>query len=94
MSDDVFKEIEEDIREERIHKLWRAYGNYVIWPCTYHCGRNQAILFKYMKHQSLLKAHVSFSQAVNLMKQGKKKKRLLLFKRLLKKGEVMESWLS
>ena len=27
---DIFREVEEDVRRERIEKLWKAYGNYVI----------------------------------------------------------------
>ncbi len=27
---DIFREVEEDVRRERIGKLWKAYGNYVI----------------------------------------------------------------
>jgi hypothetical protein len=27
---DIFREVEEDVRRERIEKLWKAYGNYII----------------------------------------------------------------
>ena len=27
---DIFREVEEDVRRERLEKLWKAYGNYVI----------------------------------------------------------------
>lgn len=84
---DVFKEIEEDIREERIYKLWRAYGNYVIGlALIIVVGTASYTLWKYMKHQSLIKAHVSFSQAVNLMKNGKKEEALKAFHTIGQEG--------
>lgn len=87
MSDDVFKEIEEDIREERIYKLWRKYGNYIIGlALIIVVGTASYTLWKYMKHQSLLKAHVSFSQAVNLMKKGKKEEALAAFQAIAQEG--------
>ena len=27
---DIFREVEEDVRRERLEKLWKAYGNYAI----------------------------------------------------------------
>ena len=27
---DIFREVEEDVRRERVEKLWKAYGNYLI----------------------------------------------------------------
>jgi len=27
---DIFREVEEDVRRERMQKLWKAYGNYAI----------------------------------------------------------------
>ena len=27
---DIFREVEEDVRKERLEKIWKAYGDYII----------------------------------------------------------------
>ena len=80
---DFFRELEEDIREERIFILWRKYGNYVIGlAVAIVLATAGYALWKYMKHKSHLQAHVTLSSAVDLMKQGKKEDALKAFQAL------------
>lgn len=82
---DFFKELEEDIREERMLVLWRKYGNYIIGlAVAIVIGTAGVTLWKYLKHKSQLQSYVSFSSAVNLMKQGKKEDALQAFQALAK----------
>ncbi|HUX80074.1 MAG TPA: tetratricopeptide repeat protein [Alphaproteobacteria bacterium] len=84
---DFFKELEDDIREERVYILWRKYGNYVIGlALAIVIATAGYTLWNYLKHQSQLKAHVSFSGAVELLKQGKKEDALKAFQTLAQAG--------
>jgi hypothetical protein len=84
---DFFSELEEDIREERILNLWRKYGNYLIGlAIAIVIATAGYTLWKYFIHKSHLQAQVSFSKAVDLMKQGKKEEALQAFQSLAKKG--------
>lgn len=84
---DFFKELEEDIREERIMVLWHKYGNYVIGlALAIVIGTIGYTLWKYMKHKSQVKAHISFSEAVKLANQGKKEQALKAFQAIAKEG--------
>jgi hypothetical protein len=84
---DFFRELEEDIREERFVILWRKYGNYII-------GLALAIviatvgytLWQHFKHKNQLKSHVSFTNAIGLMKQEKKGEALEAFQALATEG--------
>lgn len=84
---DFFKELEEDIREERIVNLWHKYGNYVIGlALLIVIGTASYVLWQYMSHKARIKRHVSFSQAVELIHQGKKDEALKAFQSLAKEG--------
>lgn len=80
---DFFKELEEDIREERIMNLWHKYGNYVIGlALAIVIGTAGYVIWQHMKHKAQLKRHMSFSQAVTLLQQGKKEEALKAFHEL------------
>lgn len=84
---DFFKELEEDIREERIITLWHKYGNYVIGlALAIVIGTSAYVLWQHMKHKAQLRRHVSFSQALDLMKQGKKEDAAKAFHDLAEEG--------
>jgi hypothetical protein len=77
---DFLRELEEDIKEERIVNLWRKYGNLVIGiALAIVIGTVSYTLWMYFKHKSQLRSHVSFSQAVELVNQGKKEEALKAF---------------
>lgn len=84
---DIFTELEEDIREERIAVLWRKYGNYIIMlAIIIVMGTAGFTLWKYLKHRNQVKAHHSFSQATRLMKQGKKEEAIKAFQEIAQDG--------
>jgi len=84
---DFFRELEEDIREERMFVLWQKYGNYVIaLAVAIVLGTAGYTLWNYWKHKGQLQAHVSFSEAVILMNQGKKPDALKAFQALAQDG--------
>jgi hypothetical protein len=84
---DFFKELEEDIREERIINLWRKYGNYIIvLALAIVIGTSVYVLWQYMKNKAQIQYHVSFSQALELLKQGKKEEALKAFHELAEEG--------
>lgn len=84
---DFFKELEEDIREERIVNLWRKYGNYIIGlALLIVIGTSTYVLWQHMKNKAQIKRHLSFSQAVELVTQGKKEEALKIFHNLAEEG--------
>ncbi len=84
---DFFRELEEDIREERIFNLWNKYGNYLIGlALAIVMGTAGYTLWKYFKHRSQLHAHLSFSGAIELIKEGRKDDALKAFQSIAKEG--------
>lgn len=84
---DFFKELEDEIREERVVILWRKYGNLIIGlAVAIVIGTSGYTLWKYMSHQRKIKRHVSYSQAIILLNQGKKEEALVAFQALAKEG--------
>ncbi len=84
---DFFKELEDEIREERMVMLWRKYGNLIIGlAVAIVIATSGYTLWKYMSHQGKIKRHVSYSQAVSLLNQGKKAEALVAFQAITKEG--------
>lgn len=84
---DFFKELEEDIREERILGLWRKYGNFVIGlALIIVIGTAAYVVWQHMKNNAQIRRHVSFNQALELFAQGKKEDALKAFHDLGEEG--------
>lgn len=84
---DFLRELEEDIREERIINLWSKYGNYLIGlAIIIVLGTAASVLWQHMKAKSQMRNYASFSQALNLIKQGKKDEALKAFHDLAQEG--------
>lgn len=84
---DFFRELEEDIREERIVNLWHKYGNYLIGlAIIIVVGTAAYVLWQHMKTKAQIRNHLSFSQAIKLVNQGKKEDALKAFHELAKEG--------
>lgn len=84
---DFLREIEEDIREERILILWRKYGNYLIGlALAIVIGTAGYTFWNYVKHKRQLESYASFTRAVRLMDHGKKEEALQSFQELVARG--------
>lgn len=84
---DFFRELEEDIREERIVNLWHKYGNYLIGlAIAIVIGTITYVLWQHMKTKAQIRNHLSFSQAIDLVDQGKKEDALKAFHELAEGG--------
>lgn len=84
---DFLRELEEDIREEKILRLWHKYGNILIgFALILVVGTGAYVLWQHLKEKAQIKAHVAFSQAVTLLQQGKKEEALKRFQELGQEG--------
>lgn len=84
---DFLRELEEDIREERMINLWRKFGNYLIGlAILIVVGTAAYVLWQHMKVKSQLRSYVSFSKALDFVKQGKKEDALKAFRNLAEEG--------
>lgn len=84
---DFLRELEEDIREERMIKLWHKYGNYLIGlAIIIVVGTIAYVFWQHMKTKAQIRSHISFSQTLDLVKQGKKEEALKAFHELAEEG--------
>jgi len=84
---DFIRELEEDIREQRMVDLWRKYGNFIIGiALALVLGTSVYVLWQYMKGKAQTRRQVSFSQALELVKQGKKEEATKAFQDLAAEG--------
>lgn len=84
---DFIRELEDDIQQEKIALLWKKYGNYVIGiALAIVLGTAGYSIWTYLEREARLTHHVSLSEAVKLMKQGKKEEALQAFQTLAKDG--------
>jgi hypothetical protein len=80
---DFFAELEEDIREERLYALWHKYGNYIIGlALAIVIGTVGYTLWNYMKKRAQLQDYAAYSEAINLIDQGKKEEATKAFQSL------------
>ena len=64
---DIFREVEEDVRRERLEKLWKQYGDYVIaGVAVIVVGVAGYKLWQHYEAQQLAKASVAYSAAIEL----------------------------
>ena len=84
---DFFKELEDDIREERIISLWHKYGKFVIGLAVILVvGTSAYVFWQHIKNKAQIRRHVSFSQSLDLLNQGKKEDALKAFHDLAAEG--------
>ena len=84
---DIFREIDEDLRQERFERLWKRYGKFIV-------GAAVAVVlivggYKAWEHYSLKQKENSSLQywsAVQLLKDAKKEDAAALFGSLMKNG--------
>lgn len=87
MMNDFIKELEEDIREERILILWNKYGNYLIGLALSIILVTIAyVLWQYISHNRQEKRFLTFSHALELKNQGKAEEAIKAFQELAQNG--------
>ncbi len=85
---DLLRELEEDIKEEKILNLWRKYGNYLIGlALTIILATAGYTLWQYFYHKSQLRMHGVFSSAVKLYNDGKKEEALKAFQGIAQESD-------
>ena len=69
--DDLFKEVDEELREERLAKIWKRIGPYVIGILAGVVIITSAVI-GYMEYDKTQRQNwgVEFSQAMNLAGEG------------------------
>jgi hypothetical protein len=68
---DIFREVEEDVRRERLEKLWKKYGDYVIAVIlVIVIGVAGFKLWQYYDAKQRLKASAAYAAAVQLSASG------------------------
>ncbi len=69
---DIFREVEEDVRRERLEKLWKKYGDYVIAVvAVIVVGVAGYKLWQHYETVQNAKASIAYSAAVQLSNSGK-----------------------
>ena len=68
---DIFREVEEDVRKERLEKLWKQYGDYVIaGVAVLVIGVAGYKVWQHYEQQQQLKAAAAFDIAAKLAESG------------------------
>jgi len=68
---DIFREVEEEVRQERLQKWWKAYGDYVIAGVSAVAIAVAGYeLWKHYQEQQRLKASSQYQSAAQLMLTG------------------------
>jgi len=84
---DIFNEIDEDIRRERLNKLWQRYGNYVIALCVLVvAGVGAWRGYEWWQAKQAAQAGAAFEQAVTLAEAGKHQEAEAAFAKLATDG--------
>lgn len=80
---DIFREVDEELKQERYEKLWRKYGIYVIGAAVLAVAAVAA--WKYWQHSQAEKHYAEglvFGSAVQLMQDGKTKEAVDAFAKI------------
>jgi len=84
---DIFNEIDEDIRRERLNKLWQRYGNYVIALCVLViAGVGAWRGYEWWQAKQAAQAGAAFEQAVTLAEAGKHQEAEAAFAKIASDG--------
>ena len=82
---DIFREVEEDVRRERLEKLWKQYGDYVIAGlAVIIVGVAGYKLWQHYQAVQIAKASVAYSTAVQLNDNGQHAEAALAFAKIAK----------
>ena len=68
---DIFREVEEDVRKERLEKLWKQYGDYIIaGAAVLVIGIAGYKVWQHYEQQQQMKASAAYTTAVQLSDGG------------------------
>ena len=68
---DIFREVEEDVRKERLEKLWKQYGDYIIaGVAVLVVGIAGYKVWQHYEQQQQMKASAAYTAAVTLAEGG------------------------
>ncbi len=84
---DIFQEVDEEVRRERLKKLWEQYGNYVVALCIVIVAAVGAWRgYEYWQAKKAGEAGAAFESAVLLAEAGKHKEADAAFAKLATEG--------
>ena len=82
---DIFAEVEEDVRRERLEKLWKQYGDYIIAAvAVIVVGVAGYKLWQHYQAVQTAKASVAYSEAVQMSGAGKNAQAAQAFAKIVK----------
>ncbi len=84
---DIFQEVDEEVRRERLKKLWQHYGNYIIAGCLLVIVAVGAWRgYEWWQTKRAAEAGAAFEQAVTLAESGKHEEAEVAFGKLATDG--------
>lgn len=85
MSDDIFREVEEEVRRERLEKLWKDYGDYITAAASLLIlGAAGFQLWRVYEARETAKASNQYILAMQMMENGQSQAAARAFARLSK----------
>ena len=86
---DIFQEVDEEVRRERLKKLWDRYGTYVIAACVLIVvGVGAWSAYDWWETKKAGQAGAAFEQAVTLAEAGKHQQAEAAFAKLATEGSA------
>jgi hypothetical protein len=84
---DIFREVEEDVRRERLEKLWKQYGDYIIAGlAVIVVGVAGYKLWQHYQAVQIAKASIAYSTAVQLNNSGRSAEAAQAFAKIAKEA--------
>ncbi len=84
---DIFQEVDEEVRRERLQKLWQRYGNFIIAGCILIVvGVGAWRGYEWWQNKKAGEAGVAFENAVMLAQAGKHQEAEAAFAKLASDG--------
>jgi hypothetical protein len=84
---DIFQEVDEEVRRERLTKLWKRYGNYIIAVCVLVIVAVGAWRgYEWWEGKRAAEAGAAFEQAVTLAESGKQREAEAAFAKIANDG--------
>lgn len=84
---DIFQEVDEEVRRERLKKLWERYGNYLIAACiVLVLGVGAWRGYQWWQAKQAAQSGAAFEQAVTLAETGKHQEAAAAFAKLTSDG--------